>query len=32
MIAMNGSIIGLQSLTIAIRYASVRKQFAKKLN
>lgn len=29
MVAMNGSIIGLQALTIALRYSAVRRQFAK---
>ena len=29
MIAMNGSVIGLQALTIALRYSAIRKQFAK---
>lgn len=29
MIAMNGSVIGLQALTIALRYSAIRKQFSK---
>jgi acyl-CoA oxidase len=29
MIAMNGSIIAMQALTIALRYSAVRRQFAK---
>lgn len=29
MIAMNGSIIGMQALTIGLRYSAIRRQFAK---
>ena len=29
MIAMNGSVIALEALTIALRYSAVRRQFAK---
>lgn len=29
MIAMNGSVISMQALTIALRYSAIRKQFAK---
>lgn len=29
MIAMNGSVIAMQALTIALRYSSIRRQFSK---
>jgi alkylation response protein AidB-like acyl-CoA dehydrogenase len=32
MIAMNGSIIALQALTVSLRYSAVRRQFAKNTN